>query len=136
MHSYFRLILAASLTCGPTPPPHGVAKPSVSGLDISINHILARTGPVSPGADLGVTWMGKSDAGLWQTGAVISGAFSARVLFIEGMAPASGRGAWFRVPQDAKPGSRIIIEVFAVDPFLQTTVVSPPDTFWVREAIP
>lgn len=127
-------VVSYTFTCGPTPPEGGVPAPTVT--DFQVRSEGAVVGErIRPGSELQLTYTGKSGAGVWETGVLISGAFTARVRFAEGLSATSTRSTTILVPANADRTQPIRMTAYAIDPFLQVTT-GPAGQLQVTEQFP
>ena len=84
--------------------------PTLSGVTLT-----AAPGPLEPGDTVRVSWKAQSTTGLWETGAVVSGAFDRRYRVPAAYSPQLTHTAVFVVPANARLGERVSVQVYAVD---------------------
>jgi hypothetical protein len=116
-----------TFTCGPEAPQAAVPVPTITGLQVyDEGNAIGRE--VLPGCMLRVSYVGKSSVGLWETGVVVSGAFSAHVRVPHSLEGHSGHGVSIPIPPDAVVGEPIRIQAYAADAFLQVGTTVFPDS--------
>lgn len=121
-------IASHTFTCGPTPPPGGVPAPVVR--NVRVTPLFDDTAAVAiiPGRSLTITYEAESASGVWESGILVSGAFSARMLdrhAVTGTVGGTVRGrVEIAVPADAQIGQPIRVQAYALDGFLQPGVAT------------
>lgn len=107
-----------TFTCGPEAPLAGAPLPTIR--DLTVHDESDAVGhEVLPGHTLRISLAGQSQVGLWETGVIVSGAFSAHVRVPHGLEAQSRHGVSIRIPPDAVVGEPIRIQAYAADAFLQ-----------------
>jgi hypothetical protein len=128
-----------TFTCGPTPPVAGAPAPVVSNVRVMPAGLDSAATTVVPGRMLTITYEAESALGVWESGIVITGAFSARVPVREGSTGGYGGKVYGKteimVPADTKSGD-FQVQAYALDPFLQTGTGGAPAAVRVVSNVP
>jgi hypothetical protein len=93
-------------------------------------------GPLEPGDTVRLSWKAASTTGLWETGAVVSGAFDRRVRVPAAYYKEMPHAVEFVVPVDAKLGEPVRVQVYAVDLLAREVSPLPLLTDPVSDATP
>jgi predicted small integral membrane protein len=125
-----------TFTCGPDAPAGGAPLPTISGLTVRDGgNPVGRE--ILPGRTLSISYIGNSGVGLWETGVIVSGAFSAHVRIPHSLEGHAGQGVTIPIPSDAVMGEPIRIQSYAADAFLQVgTTIFTDSLRLVKETAP
>ncbi len=118
------------ITCGPSLPAGGAPAPTVT-----ITEVTSRA-ELEPGDTVRISYLMRSDFGLWTSEVTAESAFVAQRSFAELMVPLALREAVFEVPKGANLDVPLTLVVRALDPALQATVVRVPTTMRIQDRQP
>lgn len=128
-----------TFTCGPTPPAAGAPTPVVSNVSVRPAGLDSAATTVVPGRMLTISYEAESALGVWESGILITGAFSARVPVREASSGVHGGKVYGRaevmVPADAK-GGLFQVQAYAIDPFLNPGTGNAPAAVRVVSNVP
>lgn len=118
------------ITCGPVMPPAGAAAPQVTITEVTTRPEL------EPGDTVRLSFLARSDFGLWSSDVTASEAFDLRRVFPNALVGQATHTAAFVVPPGGVLGVPLRFTVRAVDAALQETVVPVTTTMRIVDRRP